>query len=142
MRCDTRESFDVKRPLFTILAAVSLLLFAAIVVLWVRSLLHFEAAIVQRGYQVLCLYNMRGTFVLAWNTVPEEQKPLYSVVHLRAFEGIDAERVLPWEFAASHERGIIAPNSRPTTHRSLLVPHWLVATASLILPVMWIVSTW
>jgi hypothetical protein len=129
----------VKRRLFTILSALSLLLFVAVVVLWVRSLFHYEVAALKRGHEEFVAYNMGGLVGLQWYTRPKEQEAMWGVIYAEPFRDFDVQRVLPWDFLAGHERKNVPPHRLPTTYRWLRFPHWSAATALLILPVIW---TW
>jgi hypothetical protein len=107
----------VKRRLFTILSALSLLLFVAVCVLWVRSYRNhwigdqFPIGVGQHRWELrsqgggLTLYRIEG----------------------------------PWFFSGPSTGGKVVP--RYNAHDVLAFPHWMGVAAAAVLPAVWWITS-
>jgi hypothetical protein len=112
----------MRRRLFTLASAVSLLLCVATAVLWVRSYFYCDEVEWFHGYQLLGAGSNLGKLSILWDTV---NFPYWRVTWyvrdpgrsfaLHAFTGFGAT------FATTPD---------PVTYRVLIVPHWFVVVVS------------
>jgi hypothetical protein len=159
------------RLLFTLSSAVSLLLFAVVVLLWVH--VHRAAAAFERdhraryaGARSVPAYNYDfahlrlgerqlvwvGSFrcnalVLGWNTNgPMSRLGRYGWQPMIDYQGVRTQ-TLPRTISLGPHLGVNYRNfpgergGPPGTVRGLVVPHWLAAMLALVLPVTWAVRT-
>ena len=126
----------MKRRLFTILSALSLLLCVVVCVLWVRSYLDGEAVIIRQGHEELVLRNGIGNVTVRWATTAEEQEAEWRVVSLVP-ANMDRWALYFWNFKAWWGLDALTSDRRSDMNRGLIVPHWFLAALLLVLPTTW-----
>jgi hypothetical protein len=138
----------VKRRLFTILSALSLLLFVAVVVLWVRSYWYYEGGPVVLVATSFRLESGSGTLVTCWRvddnprSVPNGR---WKVVPMSKMPG--GKFGLPpqssgalgfryWAYDLPIEGW-----AKPMEGRQLFVPYWAAVLLFALLPMVWLTLT-
>ena len=149
----------MRRRLLNVLTAVSLLLFAAAVVLWVRSYLSWESVgrypyrPAGHTYHQQAFNSSRGMVWVQWNAVKYLNKSLIAMMDRNRAEGSYDER---WTYAKNNLSGV-APPARPWERIGFMyyrtkdvrtseglqsvfaagVPYWLLAALFAVSPVRW-----
>ncbi len=136
----------MRRQLFNLAAALSLLLFVAVCVLWVRS--YWAADLVRlrisgrngRGFLSLTASSVSARTHIASTWTSVETAPaghfLFSRLPLNAFSW--PRYSLPQRLGFSFARGMYPPTSESYTY--LWLPHWAIATIISLPAALWLLA--
>ena len=128
------------RCLFTLISALSLLLWLATAVLWVRSYSVAEGWICDGAGNRTSMMSVRGKLQLQELTYPPKE-PIPFSSPTGYFRG-RAENVRPirlppqWQFAGLRWNSTM-DGTDSIRFRILYIPDWIVASCSLLLPCLW-----
>src|SRR5690349_14528652 len=134
----------MKRRVIAILAVVSAMLFVAVVVLWVRSHQAGDDVGYSRGHRRYYLRPGGGAIAVElsrydtqefppqfrWDTDPRRNHELYMI----------RRDTLPLRLGFYSDSGGIGMPTIGTTH-TWMVPMWLPALATALLPAVWLISS-
>jgi hypothetical protein len=128
----------MRRRLFTVLSALSLLLFAAVCVLWVRSYQLVDQYVSNRKTgTVVGVQNIRGQVLLISHTygpgspMPGAFHDGYARLPAKPALPVDGGRSLPGFAYTERDEGSLQMKSR-----ILAVPHWALLIALALVPVL------
>lgn len=133
------------RRVFTFASALSLLLWVAIGLLWVRSYWRFDSAgspkFHETSYEIASGHGGISLSAVTWLTTGVN--PSWSI----SSQAIERGERMPWSwstnrlgFAAGRELDLEEGETAPYANtRYLVVPHWLLFILSGLLPALWIV---
>jgi hypothetical protein len=133
----------ISRYCFTILAAMSLAVCVAICLLWARSYWEMDEVTAHRGGRHTMLnssYGQIGLFVAQYPYLLSSRDFTLDIYHP---VDLDDRYVMQGSRAKG---GFVftwnPPDAAGNQYRNLLVPHWSLAAAALVLPLVWTRKRW